>query len=972
MIASKFGLRDLAGSVSSIADGIPSTFWSFDNPPGLPGNSWMQFDFGYEVNLVLFRLQKLAQGIGDFVIVCSDAPATSGSDAVQSGDFVTPVFRDLPTGTPPDAPDLKFWTIPITGTGTASGAPNTSYFTMPLLPKAFRYYRLMPAGTLAISAGVQLSEFQPDASITVTQSGFTSSDPTSNMVDGDLGSLWTPTHSTFASADLFPGDGSAPLPGFNYPFIQLDFALPVVLGMLLVKQLPGALPPCRLIASNLPATLVSNSVQAGDVQIASFSQAEIDSGQFKQTNLNTGDGQSFRYYRLVFQKNAGPSGAAVREMQVFFPLNKTYIENDYDSIWGRGERVKNGIVSTGWYGYNSIVNNTDNVFDGTTTNNLTFGGGNTPAGASMWFDFGPWGLELHGFALVCSGLGSTQTTPTSVALVGGLAPGAYLGISYTATFSEVQWSQSNLPALNETLFEPSKPFGWPHYEFLVAHAQNPIAAGSFIFGDVWLKVAHSNLDGGDRRNIGGTRPDKFVQISLSSGVVARTVSGDLPLTALVDGGFNHAGTPPGSRNTGTRLVEPVHSGAVTNPGEWIQFEFPRNVRMNHIILNTFSAQESYSAGLPQHWGAWHWEYSDDGAAFTSMGGSWSFSPGVDFMLAPRQTASSPETSSVFINNTAYATSTMVASGNPAQSVTVVSTPSAHGGQGSPTEKRNGKLYLEAVCHIGAAGGFGFYDGAKNVNAGSSPADAITLNTDGKVYVKDSTAVVTGFGGGSLTGTHRYGWALDLDAALGWVRIDGGNWNNDPTANPVTGVGGIDLRNTSFGWAVLQIWFWADTTGDTCTFNSLGPFTDTKPAGFSAWDQAFASASQSGFNPPAFGHAYWRMVLDSGSFGGAQTMVQFIFNLTDEGNQETAYRVSFSDDASDGLTLPLPSNFISPAGNPYQVAFSDGANDGLTEVISITTAHILRFDIDDGADIEFVSRDLMPSQVVQTVVNIRGR
>lgn len=970
MIASKFGLRDLAGSVSSIADGIPSTFWSFDNPPGLPGNSWMQFDFGYEVNLVLFRLQKLAQGIGDFVIVCSDAPATSGSDAVQSGDFVTPVFRDLPTGKPPDAPDLKFWTIPITGTGTASGAPNTSYFTMPLLPKSFRYYRLMPAGTLAISAGVQLSEFQPDASITVTQSGFSATEPMSNLVDGDLGTLWTPTHSTFASADLFPGDGSAPLPGFNYPYIQLDFAVPLVLGMLLVKQLPGALPPCRLMASNLPATGVGNSVQAGDIQIANFSQGDLDSGQFKATSLNTGDGASFRYYRLVFQKNAGPSGAAVREFQVFFPLNKTYIENDYDSIWGRGPRVQNGLISTGWYGYNSIVNNVDNVFDGTTTNNLTMSGGNTVAGAAVWFDFGPWGIELHGFQFVCSGLGGISTTPEPVRLVGGIGPGAYFGNSYTATFDQVQWAQDNLPVLNEVLFEPSQPFGWPHYEWVLPAAHNPIASGAFIAGDVWLKVAHSNLDGGDRRNIGGTRPDKFVQISTSSGVVVRTVSGDLPITALVDGGYNHPGTPPGSRTTGTRLVEPVHAGVVTTPGEYIEFTFPRNVRMNHLILNTFSAQETYSGGLPQNWGAWHWDVSDDGVSFTTLPGSWSFSPGVDYMLAPRQTASSPATDSVFIQSSSYQTSTMTVSGNPAQSVRVNATPSAHGGQGSPTEKKNGKLYIEAVCSIAGVGGFGFYDGGKNLNFGNLPQDAITLNTDGKVYIKDSTAVLTGFG--SLTGTHRYGWALDLNAALGWVRVDGGNWNNDPTANPTTGVGGLDLRNTSFGWAVLQIWFWADTTGDTCTFNSLGPFTDAKPAGFSAWDQEFKSANQSGFNPPAFGHPIWRMVLDSGSFGGPQTMVQFIFNLTDEGNQETAYRVSFSDDASDGLTLPLPSNFISPAGNPYQVAFSDGANDGLTEVISITTAHILRFDIDDGADIEFVSRDLMPSQVVQTVVNIRGR
>lgn len=997
MIVSKFGLRDLVGTVPNITDGIPSTYWTFDNPSGLANNSWIQIDFGYNVNLLLFRLQKLAQGIGDFVVVCSDAPATNGSDAVQSGDFVTQVFRDSATGQPPNTPDLKFWSpadlypsvwaptiadssstggsnpTPAApeGTGVSAGSANTSYFTMPLLPKAFRYYRLMPAGTLGISAGVQLSEFLPIYSLAISQFGFSAPEPTSNMADGDLSTVWTPSHSSFASADSFPSDGSAVIFGGSHPYIQLDFGVSVALGMLLISQLPGALSPCRLIASGLPATDASNSVRNGDVEIARFSQAELDAGQFKATSLNVGGAQSFRYYRLVFEKNEGPSGAAIRDFSVFFPLNKTYVESDYDSIWGRGERSVNGLITSGWYGYNGIVTgagSVDNIFDGSVTNNLTMAGGNTPAGASVWFDFGPWGLELHGFQFVDT-TGGTFTTPVPVTLVGGLSPGAYFPASYTATVATFQWSQSALPATNEILFEPSQPFGWPHYEFVLPTAHTSMPSGAFIIGDLWLKIAHSNLDGGDRRNLGSTRPDKFVQVGIGPGIAVRTSGGvtDLGLPDLVDGSFFHNGSPTGSRSNGTHLIDATTGGVVNTVGRYIEFTFPRNVRMNHLILNTFSAQESYTGSAPDHWGVWHWEVSDDNVNFETVGGSWSFSPGVNYMLAPRQTANSPASTSTWIATSSYQTSSMLVSGNPPQTVTVHAAPSADGGQASAVEKKHGKLYLEATCSIAGVGGFGFTDGGKNLNFGSTPSHALTLNTDGKVYANDATAVATFT---AFSGTHRWGWALDLDAALFWVRLDNGNWNNSPTANPATGVGGLNLRNAAWSWTLLSLWFWADTTGDTCTFNSLGPFTDVKPAGFAAWDQGYVSASQSGFNPPATGHPIWRMVLDSGSFGGSQTMIQFLFNLTDEGNQETGFRVSFSDDGPE-LTIPAISSFIGPPGNPFVVALSDNTTDGLTATISIVQAHVMRFDIDDGGDIEFVSRDLMPSQVVQTVTVITG-
>jgi hypothetical protein len=85
------------------------------------------------------------------------------------------------------------------------------------------------------------------------------------------------------------------------------------------------------------------------------------------------------------------------------------------------------------------------------------------------------------------------------------------------------------------------------------------------------------------------------------------------------------------------IKDPVESNGIqTTIGAWLQFEFPRKVIPKHLMLVVETQEEEYDSGdLPMHYGRWHWEYSNDGVAWTSIGSAWSFSESAFYMVAPR-------------------------------------------------------------------------------------------------------------------------------------------------------------------------------------------------------------------------------------------------------------------------------------------------------------------------------------------------
>lgn len=97
---------------------------------------------------------------------------------------------------------------------------------------------------------------------------------------------------------------------------------------------------------------------------------------------------------------------------------------------------------------------------------------------------------------------------------------------------------------------------------------------------------------------------------------------------------------------------------------------------------------------------------------------------------------------------------------------------------------------------------------------------------------DTIAVV-----GTYTASVWVGVAVDLDARQMWIRVNtNGTWNNSATASPITGLGGIDIRDTLSGASNIFMWPAANYggTGGIAMYLASGDIGARIPIGFVAW------------------------------------------------------------------------------------------------------------------------------------------
>lgn len=109
-----------------------------------------------------------------------------------------------------------------------------------------------------------------------------------------------------------------------------------------------------------------------------------------------------------------------------------------------------------------------------------------------------------------------------------------------------------------------------------------------------------------------------------------------------------------------------------------------------------------------------------------------------------------------------------------------------------------------------------------------------------------------FRGSTLNGTqkgpvgavnHVIGFAINLNQGMWWVKdmTAGGNWNNNASADPTTGVLAnylLDNKNIYIGWSGDRV----GGASDAVTLNvGATAFTGTLPTGYSAWDAGMTPA-----------------------------------------------------------------------------------------------------------------------------------
>lgn len=336
-------------------------------------------------------------------------------------------------------------------------------------------------------------------------------------------------------------------------------------------------------------------------------------------------------------------GSAIKEWTAGEMAATGYGESDYDSIWSRGDRVANGLMTVGFYGFASMVNAVAQSFDDDYSNGAKPTGDTSApfyeAGAcAVWWNTGAWPLILTGVQWI--GTETIADDGSVWSIMGGLGLGGVYAQSYAFEFDSFPIQQPATPldpvyGMKQRVLEftPRLSIAYPHYElrFMVSASY----AGSRLSNEFHLRIAHSPLDGGDRR-LTNTRPDKRVTFSMSADWSFEIGTNIIdPANALFDGIYASPSPVAPTQCSKLRAAGGASPHVQSTAGAWLQFTFPRKVRMNHVLFQIASGdQESYTGANPNHYGTWHWE-ATNGTVFAQVGSSWSFAAGCAYMVAPR-------------------------------------------------------------------------------------------------------------------------------------------------------------------------------------------------------------------------------------------------------------------------------------------------------------------------------------------------
>lgn len=142
-----------------------------------------------------------------------------------------------------------------------------------------------------------------------------------------------------------------------------------------------------------------------------------------------------------------------------------------------------------------------------------------------------------------------------------------------------------------------------------------------------------------------------------------------------------------------------------------------------------------------------------------------------------------------------------------------------------------KRYFEIEVTVGSVGGLQTVMGVGTTAA--TLADYVGFDTFG-YGINEGGEILHGGPGPGLLPAFNTGdilrFAVDLDAHLIWLSVVGLDWNDDPTANPATGVGGLTIASGTYFPMFSGA---SDTQASTLNVGHTG-FAGTVPSGFTAW------------------------------------------------------------------------------------------------------------------------------------------
>lgn len=172
-------------------------------------------------------------------------------------------------------------------------------------------------------------------------------------------------------------------------------------------------------------------------------------------------------------------------------------------------------------------------------------------------------------------------------------------------------------------------------------------------------------------------------------------------------------------------------------------------------------------------------------------------------------------------------------GNLTATMTVLTTFSSARATNSKTA---GKWYFEATS-LGAGGGGSIEMG---IGTGATSLASYMSNTAGMGYLSNGIInlnganLVSGIGAWNGAGATSQ-CALDIATLKIWFRLSTGLWNNDGTADPATGAGGVSFAAITGGAFFPMVSTYSNAIPDALTVNfGATSFVGTVPSGFAAW------------------------------------------------------------------------------------------------------------------------------------------
>lgn len=144
----------------------------------------------------------------------------------------------------------------------------------------------------------------------------------------------------------------------------------------------------------------------------------------------------------------------------------------------------------------------------------------------------------------------------------------------------------------------------------------------------------------------------------------------------------------------------------------------------------------------------------------------------------------------------------------------------------------GKFYFEVTVQVSTFGGnhLGLYkSGTFAAAVTTGTATAVVLGASTNIYTNGANTTKNL---GTTAVGDVFGFAIDLTNRLAWIRRNNGTWNADPTANPVTGVGGVTIATGSFT-PYVAFTNGAATNAFTGNFGQSA-YANAAPSGFGFW------------------------------------------------------------------------------------------------------------------------------------------